>query len=301
MWVFLNDRFVREEDARVSVFDHGFLYGDGVYETLRSYGSRIFMRDQHLKRLRRSADAIGLRIPIAESHWPDLLHEAMQRNEVGTSKFDAYLRITVSRGAGDIGLDPALCPQPTAVIMAKALRPAPPRFREAGVSLTVAKTKRNLPEALSPHIKATNFLNNILAKRESVAAGTFDSILLNWRDELAECTVSNLFFVSAGTLQTPALECGILDGITRNLVVTLAKEAGLRVEEGRYQLQALKEADECFVTNTSLEIMPATKVDGRPIGNGLPGPLTRRLHELFRANRARFLEPPRSLPQNLPD
>ena len=176
MWVFLNDRFVRKEEALVSVFDHGFLYGDGVYETLRSYGSRIFMRDQHLVRLRRSAEAIGLELPIPDSQWPELLHDGMRRNDVGNDRTDAYLRITVSRGEGEIGLDPALCPRPTVVIMTKALHPSPSALAGDGVSLTVAKTRRNLPEALSPHIKSTNFLNNILAKRESIAAGTFDSL-----------------------------------------------------------------------------------------------------------------------------
>ncbi|MFO0731453.1 MAG: aminotransferase class IV [Nitrospiraceae bacterium] len=297
MWVFLNDRFVREEEAVVSVFDHGFLYGDGVYETLRSYGDRIFMRDQHLGRLRRSAEAIGLQVPIPGKQWPSLLHEAMRRNEVGTDRSDAYLRITISRGVGEIGLDPGLCPKPTTVIMTKTLAPYPTSLRQQGVSLTVAKTKRNLPEALSPHIKATNFLNNILAKRESIAAGTFDSLLLNWRDELTECTISNLFLVSKGMLKTPALTCGILDGITRGFVLALAREAGLASEEGAYGVEALALADECFVTNTSMEIMPVTRLDGAPIGNGRPGPITNRLHSLFISNRARFLEPP-SRPQD---
>ena len=150
----------------------------------------------------------------------------------------------------------------------------------------MAKTRRNLPEALSPQIKATNFLNNILAKRESIAAGTFDSLLLNWREELTECTISNLFFVSGQTLHTPALECGILDGITRTIVMTLAQEAGLPIEEGHYQL-----ADECFLTNTTMEIMPVTRIGAYAIGTGLPGSMTRRLQAAFAAGRTRFLEP----------
>jgi branched-chain amino acid aminotransferase len=291
MWVFLNDRFVRKQEAVVSVFDHGFLYGDGVYETLRSYGSRIFMRDQHLARLRRSAEAIGLHLPIPDSQWTELLHEAMRRNEVGNDRVDAYLRITVSRGEGEIGLDPGLCPHPTVVIMTKALHPSPPALSHGGVTLTVAKTRRNLPQALSPQIKSTNFLNNILAKRESIAAGTFDSLFLNWRDELTECTVSNLFFISGTTLHTPALDCGILDGITRSIVMTLAQEEGLPVQENHYHIADLREADECFLTNTSMEIMPVTRVDSFPIGDGLPGPLTRRLQTRFIERRTRFLEP----------
>ena len=291
MWIYLNDRFVKEEEAVVSVFDHGFLYGDGVYETIRSYGSRIFMRDQHLARLRRSADAIGLTIPIPEHKWPALLHEAMMRNDVGQERTDAYLRITISRGAGDIGLDPALCPTPTVVIMTKPLHPPPLEQYRIGVNLIVARTRRNLPSALSPQIKATNFLNNILAKREAIAAGAFDSILLNWESHLTECTVSNLFFVRAGQLCTPALACGLLDGITREIVLSLAQEAQIQVDEGHFGIEAIHKADECFLTNTSMEVMPVTMVDGHPVGSGTPGPLTHQLHMYFVANRVRFLEP----------
>jgi len=291
MWIYLNDRFVKEEEAVVSVFDHGFLYGDGVYETIRSYGSRIFMRDQHLARLRRSADAIGLTIPIPELRWPSLLHEAMTWNDLGHERTDAYLRITISRGAGDIGLDPALCPTPTVVIMTKPLQPPPLEQYRIGVNLIVARTRRNLPSALSPQIKATSFLNNILAKRESIAAGAFDSILLNWESHLTECTVSNLFFVQAGRLCTPALACGLLNGITRDIMLSLAREAQIPVDEGHFGIESLNQADECFLTNTSMEVMPVTMVDGHPIGNGTPGLFTQQLHRLFIANRARFLEP----------
>ena len=291
MWIYLNDQFVNEEEAVVSVFDHGFLYGDGVYETIRSYGSRIFMRDQHLARLRRSADAIGLAIPIPQDKWPTLLHEAMTLNDVGHEGTDAYLRITISRGAGDIGLDPALCPTPTIVIMTKPLRPPPPEQYRTGVKLIVARMRRNLPNALPPHIKATNFLNNILAKREAIAAGAFDSILLNWESHLTECTVSNLFFVRAGRLCTPALECGLLDGITRAVVLNLAREAQIPIDEGHFGVEAIYTADECFLTNTSMEVMPVTVIDGRSVGTGTPGVLTQHLHRLFTANRARFIEP----------
>lgn len=291
MWIYLNDRFVKEEDAVVSVFDHGFLYGDGVYETIRSYGNRIFMQDQHLVRLRRSADAIGLTIPIPEHRWPALLHEAMTRNDVGHERTDAYLRITISRGAGDIGLDPGLCPTPTVVIITKPLHPPSPEQYRSGVTLIVAKTRRNLPSALSPQIKATNFLNNILAKREAITAGAFDSILLNWESHLTECTVSNLFFCRAGRLCTPALACGLLDGITRGIVISLARESQIPVEEGHFGIEAIRTADECFLTNTSMEVMPVAMVDGHPVGKGTPGLLTQQIHKQFIANRVRFLEP----------
>lgn len=291
MWIYLNDRFVQDKEAVISVFDHGFLYGDGVYETIRSYGSKIFMRDQHLARLRRSANSIGLRIPISDDRWPALLHDAMTRNDVGREGADAYIRITISRGSGDIGLDPALCPTPTVVMMTKLLHAPSPQLYREGVSLITAKTRRNLPSALDPQIKATNFLNNILAKREAIAAGAFDSILLNWESHLAECTVSNLFFVQGSRLCTPSLACGILDGITRDIVLTLAHEVQIPVDEGRFTLAALVQADECFMTNTSMEVMPVTTVDGHRIGTGSPGPITQQLHARFVANRRRFLEP----------
>ena len=288
MWIYLNDRFVKESEATVSVFDHGFLYGDGIYETIRSYGEKIFMRDQHLARLHRSAEAIGLTIP--ERDWPSLLHESMTRNEVGNDQTDAYIRITISRGTGDIGLDPALCPNPTIVVIAKPLKTPPlERYRE-GVSLIMAKTRRNLPGALDPQIKATNFLNNIQAKREAIAAGAFDSVLLNWESHVTECTVSNVFFVQAGQLCTPSLDCGILDGITRGVILTLARENRITVSEGRFGVEALRQAEECFLSNTTMEVMPVTRLDSRHIGNGKPGPLTRRLHQIFVTQRQRFFE-----------
>ncbi|MCP9446698.1 MAG: aminotransferase class IV [Nitrospira sp.] len=261
-----------------------------MYETLRSYGNRLFLASQHVERLFRSAAAIGLTVPISKERWLELLYEAMTRNDLGDGKRDAYLRITVSRGVGDIGLDPALCPSPTVVIMAKPLVVPDPFLYETGVDLIVASTRRNLPGALSPQIKSTNFLNNILAKREAVAAGAFDSILLNWEHHLAECTVSNLFFVMDGRLCTPAVDCGILDGITRSVVLQLAKEQGIRTEEGRFTPAQLRQASECFVTNTSMEIMPVTTVDRAPIGNGKPGPLTNKLRRLFADARDHFLD-----------
>jgi branched-chain amino acid aminotransferase len=287
-WIYLNDRFVKEDQALVSVFDHGFLYGDGVYETIRSYGDKIFMRDQHLARLRRSADAIGLTVP--DRDWPSLLHESMERNGVGNDRTDAYIRITISRGTGDIGLDPALCPSPTLVIITQPLKPPPAERYRTGVSLIVAKTRRNLPSALDPQIKATNFLNNIQAKREAIAAGAFDSVLLNWEGYVTECTVSNLFFVQSGRICTPARSCGILDGITRGIILSVAREAGLSVDEGRFTAETLMAAEECFLSNTTMEVMPATQLNGRPIGNGTPGPSTDRLHQIFVAQRRKFLE-----------
>jgi branched-chain amino acid aminotransferase len=175
--------------------------------------------------------------------------------------------------------------------MAKPLHPPLPEYYRVGVKLIVAKTRRNLPSALSPQIKATNFLNNILAKREAIAAGAFDSILLNWESHVTECTVSNLFFVRTGRLCTPALACGLLDGITRDIVISLARESQIPIDEGYFGIEAIQQADECFLTNTSMEVMPVTMVNGHEVGKGTPGPLTQQIHRQFIANRARFLEP----------
>jgi branched-chain amino acid aminotransferase len=288
MWIYLNGRFVDSKEATVSVFDHGFLYGDGVYETLRSYDGHFFMLQPHLLRLQRSASLIGLELPIPLKDWPPLLREALDRNSLE----DAHLRITVSRGEGELGLDPALCQRPTVVIMAKPLARYPDRLFQEGVSLAIVTVRRNLVSALSPQIKSLNFLNNILAKQEATRAGAFDALMLNVEGLLTECTTSNVFFVRGGRLYTPSVECGILDGITREVVLTLAREQGIHTEEGRYPAEALADAEEAFLTNTSMEIMPVRAIDKRAIGiggTGCPGLLTMRLQRLFKANLARFL------------
>jgi branched-chain amino acid aminotransferase len=290
MWIYLNDRFVPKADALISVFDHGFLYGDGIYETLRTYRGRLFMLQPHLARLKRSARLIGLDLPLADKDWPPLLGETLLRNGLGPrGDADAHLRITVSRGEGELGLDPSLCKRPTLVIMAKPLAPYPAHLFAEGVSLAIVPIRRNLDAALSPQIKSLNFLNNILAKQDAVQAGAFDALMLNADGLLAECTTSNLFFVRGGRLCTPSVACGILDGITRDVVLRLAGEHGIQTEEGRYNVEDLRQAEECFLTNTSMEIMPVCTIDRRPVGAGRPGPVTARLRQLFRANLERFL------------
>jgi branched-chain amino acid aminotransferase len=286
MWVFLNDRFVDRKEAMVSVFDHGFLYGDGIYETLRAYNGRIFMLRRHLERLYRSGDRIGLAVPIPLADWPGLLQEAMQRNGLT----DAYLRITVSRGEGDIGLDPHLCPRPTVVIMAKPAVVYPGNLYTSGVDLVVVEVRRNLSSALPPQVKSLNFLNNILAKHEATHKGAFDGVMLNVEGYVTECTASNLFFMKNGTLHTPSVDCGILDGITREVILLLAREHQVPTEEGSYREDRLLGADECFLTNTSMELMPVREVNRQPIGAGKPGPLTHRLRVLFQTNLERFLD-----------
>ncbi|HJU04605.1 MAG TPA: aminotransferase class IV [Nitrospiraceae bacterium] len=284
MWVYVSDRFVPKEEAVISVFDHGFLYGDGVYETLRSYNGRIFMLQAHLDRLRRSAHLIGIEFP--ERDWPALLHEAMERNKL----LDAYLRVTISRGEGEIGLDPASCNRPTVVIVAKPLPSYPAELFQDGIGLAVVSVRRNLAAALSPQIKSLNFLNNIMAKREALQARAFDGLMLNADGHVAESTTSNVFFVKSGRLYTPSVACGILDGITREVILILAREQSVPVEEGCYTPAFLSQADECFLTNTTMEIMPVREIDRTPVGSGKPGDVTTTLHRVFRSTLARFLE-----------
>ena len=285
MWVFLNDRFVKRDEAKISVFDHGFLYGDGVYETLRSYNGRFLLSERHVARLRRSCNLIGLDLPIPEDQWSYLLTEALQRNGL----VDASIRITISRGEGEMGIDPSLCGPPTVVILARPFVPYPLALRERGVRLDLVNIRRNPLTAQSPQIKSLSFLNNILAKQEAVRAGAFDAIMLNIEGFITECTTSNVFFVEAGELKTPSTECGILDGITREIVMTLGQEQEIQVKEGCYTPDMLLNADECFITNTGMEVMPVREVGNNPIGGGCPGPLTKLLSELFTKNLDRFL------------
>lgn len=270
MLVYINDRFVPREEAYVSVFDHGYLYGDGIYETLRAYNGVIFLLDRHLDRLKKSADAISLGLPMQLDEIGAALAETVRVNGLD----DAYVRIQISRGPGDIGLDPGLCPVPTMVIIAKPFRGYPAEYYEKGVALTVVKTRRNHPLALDPSIKATNFLNNILAKIEAINAGAYEGIMLNWEGYIAEGTISNIFWVEDGILHTPSLGVGILEGVTRGLVLDLARRGGIPIKQDAFPRESLYGADECFITNTTVEIMPVATVDGKKIGAGTPGQVT---------------------------
>ena len=292
MWIFLNDRFVQREQATISVFDHGFLYGDGVYETLRVYNGLVLLLERHLARLRQSCDLIGLDFPIQEHKWPFLLREVLRRNDLT----NASVRITISRGEGEIGLDPSLCPHPTIVVMAKPFTRYPPSLGQQGVRLELVNVRRNPLSAQSPMIKSLSFLNNILAKQEATRAGGFDALMLNMDGFISECTVSNVFFIKEGELKTPSLDCGILEGVTREIVMALGREHAIPVHEGYYTAQELLEADECFITNTSMEVMPVCQVGEKTVGKICPGPLTKKLHQLFQDNLDRFLS---RLPQEL--
>jgi len=278
MLVYLNGHFLAPEDARVSVFDHGFLYGDGIYETLRAYRGAVFLLDRHLERLQRSADAIALTLPLSPEEIAAAIRESLAVNKLQ----DAYIRIQLSRGPGEIGLDPALCPVPTVVIVVKPFHDYPREQYEQGVAVAIVRTRRNHPLALDPAIKSTNFLNNILAKTESLRAGAYEGIMLNWKGYVAEGTISNIFTVRKGVLHTPHRSTGILGGVTRALVLQIAERSRIKVREVMLRPRDLDNADECFITNTTIEVLPVTSVDGRTVGVGTPGPVTRTLMQAYR-------------------
>ena len=275
MQIFLNDKLVPEHEAVVSVFDHGFLYGDGIYETMRAYDGKVFMLGRHIERHGRSAGLIRLHIPEPQV-ITEAVYAAMQANGLKS----AYIRVSVSRGKGPVGLDPALCPRPTFVVIAEEFRAYPDELYAGGVKLIIARTRRNLIEALDPKIKSLNFLNNILAKIEAKERNAYEAIMLNANGFIAEGTVCNIFFVRDGVLCTPSAEVGVLDGITRELVIGLAKKDGIPVAEGRYLPEDIFRASEVFFTNTTSEIMPVAQVEDTRYGVGAAtGALRRRYRE----------------------
>ena len=265
MHVYLNGKIVPSKEAVISVFDHGFLYGDGIYETLRVYDGVVFKLDEHIRRLFRSASLIGLTIPFDVDHIKIAIYETLIANALR----NAYVRLTVSRGRGSIGLDPDLCTEPTIVIIAQELKEYPKAFYENGISLIIAETRRNLKEAVNPRIKSLNFLNNILAKIEAKKKGAYEAIMLNVNGKLTEGTISNVFFYKDGILCTPSLDCGILDGITRGMIIELAGREDLKVKEGKFTKKDIYSAEEFFLTNTTMEVMPVSKVDDQEytVGN----------------------------------
>lgn len=274
MYIYLNDSLVPRSEAKVSVFDHGFLYGDGIYETMRVYDGVVFMFDEHLRRLFRSASLIRLDIPKDINGIKTSVFETLKENRLK----NAYLRITVSRGYGAIGLDPDLCSRPTFVIIAEDMKEYPSSLYEKGIKITVATTRRNLKEALNPQIKSLNFLNNILAKIEAKERSAYEAIMLNHKGYIAEGTISNIFFFKEGILCTPSVDCGILDGITRGIVIDLATREGLRVREGTFTVDDLNAAEEVFITNTTVEVMPVSMVDEKEYRVGEVSRLLRRAY-----------------------
>ncbi len=281
--VYINGRFVPQEEATVSVFDHGLLYGDGVFEGLRSYGGKVFRLEAHVRRLFESAEAISLEIPISQTEMGKAIDLSVSKNGID----DGYIRAVVTRGAGTLGLDPNRCSNPQIIIIADAIALYPQELYEQGLEIITSSVIRNHPAALSPRIKSLNYLNNILAKIEGLEAGCIEALMLNHKGEVAECTGDNLFLVRNGVLLTPPSEAGILEGITRDAVIELAREAGIEVQEIALSKQDVYEADECFLTGTAAEVIPVVKVDSCEIGTGKPGSvaldLKERFHRLTRA------------------
>ncbi len=281
--IYINGEFVPPEQATVSVFDHGLLYGDGVFEGLRSYGGKVFRLEQHVRRLYESAQAICLTIPISQPEMCNATNQAVAKNGIQ----DGYIRSIVTRGAGTLGLDPNRCSDPQVIIIADSISLYPDELYVKGLEIITTSVIRNHPAALNPRIKSLNYLNNILAKLEGLQAGCVEALMLNHKGEVAECTGDNIFLVRDGELLTPPLDAGILGGITRDTVIELAEKANLKVHKVALTKHDVYVADECFLTGTAAEVIPVVKVDDRSIGNGIPGPVTldlkARFHALTRA------------------
>ncbi len=279
MKVYIDGRYYDEASAKVSVFDHGLLYGDGVFEGIRAYNGRVFKLQEHIERLCCSARAILLDLPLGPAETQRAVVDTCRKNRVR----DGYIRLVVTRGKGTLGLNPNKCRKPSVIIIAGKIQLYPQEFYERGLEIVTVPTVRNLHGALNPAIKSLNYLNNILAKIEANNAGCEEAIMLNAEGYVAECTGDNLFLVRGGKLFTPPLSAGALYGITRNTVMDLARGAGLEVSEPNLTRYDVFNADECFLTGTGAEIVPVVKVDGRVIGSGKPGAVTRDLVRAYRA------------------
>ncbi|HUW82689.1 MAG TPA: branched-chain-amino-acid transaminase [Phycisphaerae bacterium] len=277
--VFLDGQIVPVEQATISVFDHGLLYGDGVFEGIRSYDGRVFELDAHVQRLFDSAKAIRLTIPMSAQQIKDAIHRTLEANGLK----DAYIRLVVTRGVGYLGLAPTRTANPSVFVITDQIELYPPELYRDGMSIITVSTVRNHPNAVPPPIKSLNYLNNILAKIEGVDAGVLEAIMLNVDGLVAECTGDNVFIVRQGRLQTPSSDAGILPGITRAVVMRLAAERGIEVQEKQLLRYDLYVADECFLTGTAAEVVPITGIDGRQIGDGKPGPITQQLVEDFKS------------------
>jgi branched-chain amino acid aminotransferase len=275
--VYINGKLFDKADAKISVFDHGLLYGDGVFEGIRVYDGKVFKLKEHVDRLFESARAIKLEIPLTREQMARAIEETVAAN----GKRNGYIRPIVTRGAGTLGLDPRKTSDPQVVIIVDDIALYPSELYETGMEIATVATIRNHPAALNPRIKSLNYLNNILAKIEGMQQGCPESLMLNHKGEISECSGDNIFLVKSATLFTPPIDAGILKGITRDAVIDLARQAQIRVDEVSLTRHDVFVADECFLTGTAAEIIPVVKCDSRVIGNGKPGPVTKRLHEAF--------------------
>jgi len=276
--VYIDGKLYDKEDAKISVYDHGLLYGDGVFEGIRSYAGKVFRLKQHLDRLWNSAKAIWLEIPMSQDAMAKAIQDTLATNGI----LDGYIRLVVTRGVGTLGLDPNRCSQPQVIIITDKITLYPDELYQKGLEIVTVSTQRNHPAALNARIKSLNYLNNILAKIEGLQAGCIEALMLNHKGEVAECTGDNIFLVRGGKLLTPPTDAGILEGITREAVMELARDAGIEVREIPLTKHDVFIADECFLTGTAAEVVPVVKVDSRKIGDGTPGSITRDLMERFR-------------------
>lgn len=278
MKIYLDGKFVDSSEAKVSVFDHGLLYGDGVFEGIRLYGGNIFRLEEHLERLEYSAKAIMLDMPLTRDELREATCETCRQN----SLTDAYIRLVITRGVGDLGLAPWLCPKPTVFIIASKISLYPQEHYDNGLAIVTVPTRRIGPAALPPTIKSLNYLNNILGKIEAKQFGALEAIMLNEQGYVAECTADNVFIVHKGAIITPGASQGALKGITRDTVIDIAKELGVPLRETDMTRYDIWCADECFLTGSGAEVIPVSKLDGRVIGSGKPGPITQRVLAAFR-------------------
>ncbi len=278
MKVFLNGKIVDEEEARVSVFDHGLLYGDGIFEGIRVYNKCVFKLDAHLERLEYSAKAILLELPWSRAEISDAVCETCRTNGIT----DGYIRLVVTRGRGTLGLNPYNCSNPQLIVMAQEIQLYPKEFYTDGLKTITVPTRRNGPGSLPSTIKSLNYLNNILAKIEAVNAGYMEAVMMNDQGFVSECTADNLFIVQKGTIYTPPAYAGALLGITRQIVLDMARESDIEVVETNLTRFDLWVAEECFLTGTAAEVVPVTEIDGRKIGNGTPGPIVVGFMETYR-------------------
>jgi branched-chain amino acid aminotransferase len=278
MKIYLDGKFVDAADAKVSVFDHGLLYGDGVFEGIRLYGGNIFRLDEHLERLEYSAKAIMLKLPLTRAELSAATCETCRQNGLT----DAYIRLVVTRGVGDLGIAPWLCPKPSLFIIASKISLYPQEHYDNGLAIVTVPTRRINPAALPPTIKSLNYVNNILAKIEARQFGALEAIMLNDQCYVAECTADNVFIVHKGEIITPAASQGALKGITRSAIFAIAQELGVPIREADMTRYDVWVADECFLSGTGAEVIPVVKLDGREIGTGRPGPVTQRVLAAFR-------------------
>src|ERR1700737_2214790 len=276
--IYIDGKFFAEADAKVSVFDHGLLYGDGIFEGIRFYNGRVFRLEEHLDRLWDSARSICLEIPMSMPAMTEAVLETIRQNDLR----DGYIRLVVTRGVGNLGLNPAQCKRPSVIIIVATIALYPPEIYTRGLTVVTCATRRTSPSALNPAVKSLNYLNNVMARIEANLAGADEALMLNEAGNVAECTADNVFVIKHGQIFTPPIAAGALRGITRAVVFEIAAELGIKITETDITRHDVFIADECFLTGTAAELIPVIKADGRVIGNGKPGPISARMIARFR-------------------